>query len=406
MFNNSTTIRYKDYLCKMFNVDVPEVKQNNLKEKAYRFLELAYGELEQLEELPERLEAVARDISKTGTWYPTTEELTQGARMAWRNSNRCIGRLYWKTLKVIDARHLKQTDEIFNALQQHIDFAFNEGQIRSTITIFRAKKPHEVHGPRMLNHQLIRYAGHKQPDGTVTGDPASLDFTQWCINKGIGFEGTAFDLLPQAIQWPDRAPEIRELKIPEKMLVELEHPDYPWFKDLQLQWYALPLISDMLLEIGGLEFTAAPFNGWYMGTEIGSRNLGDAHRYNLLPLVADKLGLDKSNQSSLWKDRAMLELNRSVLYSFEKAGITISNHHDAAGQFIHFEETENKKGREIRADWSWITPPMSGSATPVFHRNYNNEVTTPNFFYQDPLIHPEKSKPTSGCPFHQRSLSQ
>jgi nitric-oxide synthase len=126
----------------------------------------------------------------------------------------------------------------------------------------------------------------------------------------------------------------------------------------------------------------------------------------MLPLVADKLGLDKSNQSTLWKDRAMLELNRSVLYSFEKASITISNHHDAAGQFIHFEETENKRGREIRADWSWITPPMSGSATPVFHRNYNNEVITPNFFYQDPLIHTENSKQPSGCPFHQRSLSK
>ena len=27
----------------------------------------------------------------------------------------------------------------------------------------------------------------------------------------------------------------------------------------------------------------APFNGWYMGTEIGARNLADADRYDLLP---------------------------------------------------------------------------------------------------------------------------
>lgn len=38
----------------------------------------------------------------------------------------------------------------------------------------------------------------------------------------------------------------------------------------------------MLLEIGGLEFPAAPFSGWYMSTEIGMRNLCDPHRYNIL----------------------------------------------------------------------------------------------------------------------------
>lgn len=38
----------------------------------------------------------------------------------------------------------------------------------------------------------------------------------------------------------------------------------------------------MVFDCGGLEFTAAPFNGWYMSTEIGSRDLCDIQRYNLL----------------------------------------------------------------------------------------------------------------------------
>ena len=38
----------------------------------------------------------------------------------------------------------------------------------------------------------------------------------------------------------------------------------------------------MMLDIGGLQFTAAPFNGWYMSSEIASRNFGDEYRYNLL----------------------------------------------------------------------------------------------------------------------------
>lgn len=57
-----------------------------------------------------------------------------------------------------------------------------------------------------------------------------------------------------------------------------------WFGELGLRWYALPAVSNMLLEIGGLEFPAAPFNGWYMSSEIGTRNLCDSQRYNLLPV--------------------------------------------------------------------------------------------------------------------------
>ena len=40
-------------------------------------------------------------------------------------------------------------------------------------------------------------------------------------------------------------------------------------------------MSSVILDVGGLEFTGAPFNGWYMSTEIG-RDLGDADRYNML----------------------------------------------------------------------------------------------------------------------------
>lgn len=41
----------------------------------------------------------------------------------------------------------------------------------------------------------------------------------------------------------------------------------------------------MLLEIGGLEFSACPFSGWYMGTEIGVRDYCDNSRYNILEVI-------------------------------------------------------------------------------------------------------------------------
>ena len=56
---------------------------------------------------------------------------------------------------------------------------------------------------------------------------------------------------------------------------------YDWFAGLGLRWYALPAVSNVMMDMGGMEFPAAPFSGWYMGTEIG-RDLGDVNRYNLL----------------------------------------------------------------------------------------------------------------------------
>lgn len=378
--------------------------QQELLMKATSFLKNCYDELGLTDKLDERLNAVQIEIDETGTYFHTPEELTHGARMAWRNSNRCIGRLYWKTLKVIDARHLENDEEILTALQEHIDFAFNQGKIRSTITIFRQQMPNEEMGPRIVNHQLVRFAGHQQSDGSVIGDPSEIDFTAWCIEQGHSFEGKPFELLPHAVQWPNRPAALSMPTFPDGVVIPIIHPEYEWFNDLNLHWHGVPIISDMLLEVGGIRYTAAPFNGWYMATEIGSRNFGDIHRYNMLPIVAEKLGLDTSTDKTLWKDRALVELNRAVIYSYDQAGITLSNHHESAEQFIHFESSEERKGRPVTADWIWIIPPMSGSTMEAFHRNYDNTIVTPNFFYQDPLVGKPKQSIPPGCPFHSKSL--
>lgn len=48
---------------------------------------------------------------------------------------------------------------------------------RSAITIF-PQRTDGMHDFRVWNAQLIMYAGYKQEDGTVVGDPASTDFTE------------------------------------------------------------------------------------------------------------------------------------------------------------------------------------------------------------------------------------
>ena len=48
---------------------------------------------------------------------------------------------------------------------------------RSTATVF-PQRTDGKHDFRIWNSQLIRYAGYKQPGGSVIGDPACVEFTQ------------------------------------------------------------------------------------------------------------------------------------------------------------------------------------------------------------------------------------
>ena len=119
--------------------------------------------------------------------------------------------------------------------------------------------------------------------------------------------------------------------------MELEHPQYPWFRELGLRWYALPAVCEMALDLGGVHYRAIPFNGFYMSTEIGGRNFSDDARYNKLPVIADRLGLDRSGEHTLWRDRALVELNLAVVYSYRKAGVRMQAHHAMGKYFLEFE---------------------------------------------------------------------
>ena len=325
-----------------------------------------------------RLQAIADEIERTGSYTLTTDELTEGAKLAWRNSNRCIGRLFWQTLNVRDARDAKTFDEVFEALVDHLRYATNGGKIRSTMTVL----PNEF---RLLNAQLIRYAAYETEDGIV-GDPLSLTMTRQAERLGWSGTGTEFDVLPLLIT---DGREVRLYELPDDAVLEVEirHEAYDLFDGRTIKWHAVPAIADMELEIGGQRFTSIPFNGWYMETEIGARNLADTGRYNLLPLVGASLGLDTSKERTLWRDRALVELNVAVLQSFERAGVTIVDHHTAAKQFKRFEKNEQDAGRDVTGQWSWLIPPLSPAATHVFHRHYDDKIVTPNLFAR------------SGCPF-------
>jgi nitric-oxide synthase, bacterial len=330
-----------------------------------------------------RLSSVLASIERTGTYVHTHDELEFGARVAWRNSSRCIGRLYWRSLKVRDRRGIHTADGVFGELVHHLRVSTNNGRIRPTITVFAPGHPGEE-PVRIWNEQLVRYAGYRRPDGQVVGDPRNTEFTERLRELGwAGGRGGAFDLLPLVVQMPGEEPRWYEVPRDAVLEVPLEHPEYPWFAELGIRWHALPAIANMRMEIGGVSYPAAPFSGWYMGTEIGARNLADADRYDLMPEVAKRLGLDTGSDRSLWKDRVLVELNVAVLHSFDRAGVTVTDHHTESQRFLTHLAREENAGRTVPADWSWIVPPMSSGQTPVFHRYYRNTDQRPNFYLDD-----------------------
>jgi nitric-oxide synthase, bacterial len=351
--------------------------------EAEEFLRLYHAESPPAVDLNARLAKVRAEIAETGTYQHTHAELVFGARVAWRNASRCIGRLYWRSLVVRDLRMVEQPDEVFDELVNHLTLAGQRERsvIRPMISIFAPHRPGQRPSARLWNEQLVRYAGHRQPDGTIVGDPRYAEFTEALHEYGWqGKPDQPFDVLPLAIE--SATGEVTLYELPEAAVweVPLAHPELRWFAELGLRWHAVPAISNMRLSIGGVSYPLAPFNGWYMGTEIGSRNLGDPGRYDLLPVIAQRMGLDTGSDRTLWKDRALVELNRAVLWSFDKAGVRISDHHSESERFVAHIASEERNGRATPADWSWIVPPLSSSATAVFHRYYHEADLRPTFY--------------------------
>jgi nitric-oxide synthase len=331
-----------------------------------------------------RLTEVRAEVAETGIYTHTATELTYGAKLAWRNASRCIGRLYWQSLVVRDRRHVRTADGIFAEVIGHLRAAGDRcgRTIRPVLTVFAPAAPGRPYS-RIWNEQLIRYAGYRRSDGSVVGDPRNLAFTEAVREQGWHGKGEAFDVLPLIIQTPVDGVCLFDLPDSVVWEVPLGHPELSWFADLGLRWHAVPAISHMRMVIGGISYPLAPFSGWYLGAEIGARNLADHDRYNMLPVVAHHMGLDTTTERSLWRDRALVEVNRAVLWSFDRAGVRISDHHTESHRFLNHVAREERAGRPVPADWTWIVPPISGSVTPVYHRYYAELDLRPNF-YLDP----------------------
>ena len=345
--------------------DMPE---DQLPAQAHAFLRQRHNELG-MPGLARRWREVRVEIRANGTWRPTYDELAYAARVAWRNSGRCIGRLRWPSLIVRDRRHITTLQDVGRELAAHLDEATNGGRIRSVITVL-APATHTGPPPaRIISPQLARYAAWPSRDG-VLGDPANLALTS--LATDLGWPGPTrrgpFDLLPWIAATADGVLHLLPTDPAHILEVPIHHPDYPWIADLELRWPAVPVISNMALHFGGLQFPA-PFSGTFMASEIATRNLADEHRYNQLPAIIAGLGLD--DRDRLRADKALLTLHEVVLHSFESAGVSITDHHRESRAFARFVQHEEAAGRVVVGDWSWLNSYPMTPQDPSWRRYYN-----------------------------------
>jgi len=277
--------------------------------------------------LTARIAQVRAEITETGTYRHTTNELAYGARIALRDSGWCTSGVPWRRLKVRDLRGYRNAAAVAGECVEHLRLATNGGEIRPLVTVFAPDAPGSP-GPVIWNEQLIRYAGYA--DGM--GDRRYAGFTE--TMQGMGWRPpvrrSRFDLLPLVVETQHEGPRLFTLPSEIVHEVPLEHPTLPWFGEMGLRWHAVPVIANMRLSIGGVHYPAAPFNSWFVGAEIGTRSLAEEGAYGVAREVADALGLDTSSERTLWRDFATVHLNAAVLHSFDKAAVTITDHHAEA----------------------------------------------------------------------------
>jgi len=366
---------------------LPMINEERKLKKAKQFLEVIAQEQEwEAADFERRWNEIQEEVKATGTYTHSYEELAYGAQLAWRNASKCIARIQWNNMVVRDRRDVTEPDAMYQELLEHLRIGTNGGNIQITMTVFRPKLPKERWGPRVWNSQLVRYAAYEQEDGTILGDPANLGLTKAIIKQGWQppQPRTPYDVLPIVIEVPGMEPKMYELPPEDVLQVDIEHPTIPEFKSLGFRWYAVPALSNLRLDIGGITYGCLPFNGWYMGTEI-ARDFMDTWRYDKMEDIAKVLKLDTSSEQTLWRDRVALELNVAVLHSFQKAKVTMVDHQSASRQFLAHDMREKKAGRECPADWGWVVPPQGGSACPVYHHEMRD-------FFMEPSYHHAANK--------------
>ncbi|WYZ35291.1 hypothetical protein EsH8_I_001567 [Colletotrichum jinshuiense] len=303
-----------------------------------------------------------------GLWTQTFEELEFGLRTAWKHARKCIMRSEYNNLKLCDLRHVRTSKKMAETLIENLRVAYNSGEINPTGVSVSFSYLFSIVTDRLK---------YQQSNGEILGDPANVELTNAIIELGWTPPRirSKWDLLPIVTMAEGEDPVITELPKDAFPLVHIRHPKHPELETLGLRWVPAPALSRLGFSIGGVQYTAAPFIGWFMDAEIGVRNLADSFRYNALPQVAKAIGLVDRDVDDLPDyerlavlSRAQLELNYATYWSFAQAGVRMSDSLGAAEQFAQFDDEHlMNNGFRLPSDPYWLAPPQ-GSIIPIWHR--------------------------------------
>lgn len=188
----------------------PMFREELLVQKATEFFEKYANEAGwSSSQLSKRLLEVKLELSASGTYNHTADELQWGARVCWRNAAKCIGRISWNTLMVRDCRHVETAEGIITEVEKHLQLATAGTNLQSVMTVFRPKKPDEPWGIKFWTDQFVRYACYTDEDdpSKTMGDVANKHITKFLIEKKLWTPPeprTQHDVLPIVFKMPGK----------------------------------------------------------------------------------------------------------------------------------------------------------------------------------------------------------
>jgi len=350
--------------------------------KATEFFEQVAEELDWSHgKLSKRLLEVKLEINATGSYQHTSEEIELGARLSWRNSVKCIGRISWNTLMVRDCRHVETPEGIIHEIEKHLELATAGTNLQSVMSVFRPKKPDEPWGIKFWSDQLVRYACYTNDDGTTMGDLANKHLTKYLIEKKLWTPPeprTQHDVLPVVFRMPGRdEPIVHQFDSKYVDEAEILHPEFPEVAKLGHKWAAVPAINTFNMNLGGVEYGCMPFNGWFCSVEI-VRDIMERYE-GANEKWAAAIGIDPKTHR-MWKARVAHEIDVAVLHSFDRAGYTIVDPDTVGEQFMTHCKRERESGRECPAQWSWIGG-LTGPTNKTWHKEMRDFRVEPQYEY-------------------------
>lgn len=150
-----------------------------------------------------------------------------------------------------------------------------------------------------------------------------------------------FDVLPLVYKIPGKTlPEVHVLSDDNIYEVDLEHPTNDAFASLGLRWTAMPSFTTQTLTVGGINYQNAPMNGVFISTEVAQMLM---ERFNVGPDIAEVFGFDMK-KDPFWRQAAMLELERAVVFSFRSCGVHIIDPHAAGEMFCSHVRASRDQG--------------------------------------------------------------